>query len=40
MDVHAYAWALTLVVMPAVLALDVFIIGRRPHEPSMKRPDC
>jgi tellurite resistance protein TerC len=36
MDVHAYAWGITAVVMVAVLALDVFIIGRSPHEPSMK----
>ena len=36
MNVHTYAWVITVVVMVAILAIDVFIIGRRPHEPSMK----
>jgi tellurite resistance protein TerC len=36
MDVHLYAWAVTVVVMISILAIDVFIIGRRPHEPSTK----
>jgi tellurite resistance protein TerC len=36
MDVHAYAWAITVVVMVVLLGIDVFILGRRPHEPSMK----
>ena len=36
MDVHLYAWLITVVVMISILAVDVFIIGRRPHEPSMK----
>ncbi len=36
MDVHLYAWIISVVVMLAILAIDVFIIGRRPHEPSMK----
>ena len=36
MDVHLYTWIITVVVMIAVLAVDLFIIGRRPHEPSMK----
>jgi tellurite resistance protein TerC len=36
MDVHLYAWLITVSVMSAILAVDVFIIGRRPHEPSMK----
>ena len=36
MNVHLYAWIITAVVTIAVLAIDVFIIGRRPHEPSMK----
>jgi tellurite resistance protein TerC len=35
-DVHLYAWVITVVAMIAILALDVFVIGRRPHEPSMK----
>ena len=36
MDVHLYAWIITVVVMVTILVIDVFIIGRRPHEPSMK----
>jgi tellurite resistance protein TerC len=36
LDVHVYAWAITVIVMVTILAIDVFIIGRRPHEPSMK----
>src|SRR4051794_34654751 len=36
MDVHAYTWAATIAIMVAVLAFDIFVIGRRPHEPSMK----
>ncbi len=36
MDVHIYAWIITVVVMVAVLGIDVFVLGRRPHEPSMK----
>jgi len=36
LHVHTYAWVITVVVMVAILAIDVFIIGRRPHEPSMK----
>jgi tellurite resistance protein TerC len=36
MDVHPYAWAITVVVMVVILAIDVLILGRRPHEPSMK----
>ncbi len=36
MDVHIYAWVITVLVMVAILAVDIFIIGRRPHEPSMK----
>ncbi len=36
MNVHLYTWVITVVVMVAILAFDVFIIGRRPHEPSMK----
>ncbi len=34
--VHLYAWIITVVVMVTILAIDVFVIGRRPHEPSMK----
>ncbi|GAA1433914.1 TerC family protein [Microlunatus lacustris] len=36
MEVHPYAWAITVVVMVVILTVDVFIIGRRPHEPSTK----
>jgi tellurite resistance protein TerC len=34
--VTGLAWAITLVALLAVLGLDLFIIGRRPHEPSMR----
>jgi tellurite resistance protein TerC len=36
MNVHLYAWIITVGVMLAILAVDIFIIGRRPHEPSMR----
>ncbi|MBA8794280.1 tellurite resistance protein TerC [Friedmanniella endophytica] len=36
MDVHLYAWIITVAIMVVILAVDIFIIGRRPHEPSMK----
>ena len=36
MDVHLNAWIITVVVMVAILAVDVLVLGRRPHEPSMK----
>jgi TerC family integral membrane protein len=36
MHVTGFAWAITLVGLLAVLAIDLFIIGRRPHEPSMR----
>lgn len=36
MNVHLYAWVATVVVMIGVLAIDLLIIGRRPHEPSMR----
>jgi tellurite resistance protein TerC len=36
MDVHLYAWVITVGVMVLILAFDIFIIGRRPHEPSMR----
>ena len=35
MEVHLYAWTITAIVMVAILIIDVLIIGRRPHEPSM-----
>ena len=34
MEVHLYAWIITIVVMTGILVFDVLIIGRRPHEPS------
>jgi tellurite resistance protein TerC len=36
MPVTPLAWTLTLVVLLAVLALDVFVLGRSPHEPSTR----
>lgn len=36
MDVSLWVWAGTLVIMLGVLVADLFIIGRRPHEPSMR----
>lgn len=36
MNVHLYAWIITLVVTIVILLVDVLVIGRRPHEPSMK----
>ncbi|WP_433377731.1 TerC family protein [Actinoplanes sp. CA-142083] len=32
----AWVWIVTLIALVAVLAVDLLIIGRRPHEPSMK----
>jgi tellurite resistance protein TerC len=36
LNVSAWVWAATLVALVAVLAVDLFIIGRRPHEPTMR----
>jgi tellurite resistance protein TerC len=36
MHVSLLVWAITLVALIALLAVDLAIIGRRPHEPSMK----
>src|SRR5262245_41330979 len=36
LTVSAWVWIATLVALVAVLAVDLLIIGRRPHEPSMK----
>jgi tellurite resistance protein TerC len=36
LNVSAWVWVVTLVALIAVLAVDLLIIGRRPHEPSMK----
>src|SRR5215218_5357074 len=35
LDVHLYTWTITVVVMITILVIDVLVIGRRPHEPSM-----
>jgi tellurite resistance protein TerC len=35
-DVSPLVWTLTLVITVGVLLFDVFIIGRRPHEPSRR----
>jgi tellurite resistance protein TerC len=35
-EVSTLAWSLTIGITIAVLAFDVFIIGRRPHEPSIR----
>ena len=32
----AWVWIATLVVLVVVLAVDLLIVGRRPHEPSMR----
>jgi tellurite resistance protein TerC len=34
--IHDYVWFVTVGLLLALLAVDVFIIGRRPHEPSTK----
>ncbi|GAA1628748.1 tellurite resistance protein TerC [Actinoplanes couchii] len=36
MIVSPWVWAATLVALIVVMAVDLLIIGRRPHEPSMK----
>ncbi len=36
MNISAWVWIVTLVAVLAVLAVDLLIVGRRPHEPSMK----
>ena len=36
MDVSGLVWAATLVALTAVLLVDLLIIGRRPHEPSVR----
>ena len=36
MHVTPLAWVVTLVVTVGFLMIDVFVIGRRPHEPSTK----
>jgi tellurite resistance protein TerC len=34
--VQPWVWALTMVVLVAILLVDLLVIGRRPHEPSMR----
>src|SRR5690606_28330652 len=36
LGIHPWVWAVTVGVLIVILAVDVFIIGRRPHEPSMR----
>jgi tellurite resistance protein TerC len=36
LNVSAWVWFATLVALVALLAVDLLIVGRRPHEPSMK----
>ncbi len=36
MHVSPTVWAITIAVTLLVLAFDIFVIGRRPHEPSMR----
>src|SRR6185503_15455915 len=36
MDVASWVWGVTLVGLTALLMFDLLIIGRRPHEPSMR----
>jgi tellurite resistance protein TerC len=36
LNVSAWVWVVTLVALIVVLAVDLLIVGRRPHEPSMR----
>src|SRR5690242_12046266 len=36
MDIGGSVWAVTLVGLTALLLFDLAIVGRRPHEPSMR----
>ncbi|GID97999.1 integral membrane protein TerC (tellurium resistance) [Amorphoplanes digitatis] len=36
MNVSAWVWIVTLIALVVVLAVDLLIVGRRPHEPSMR----
>jgi tellurite resistance protein TerC len=36
LNVSAWVWITTLVALVAVLAIDLLIVGRRPHEPTMR----
>jgi tellurite resistance protein TerC len=35
-SIHPWVWVATVGVLGVILAIDVFVIGRRPHEPSMR----
>ena len=36
MDIHPWIWAVTIVTLLGVIAIDFAIIARKPHEPSMR----
>lgn len=36
MDIPTWVWWTTIIVTSAILLFDIVIVGRRPHEPSMK----
>ena len=36
MNIPAWVWVTTIAVLAVGLAVDVFVIGRRPHEPSLR----
>ena len=36
MDIPTWVWWTTIIVTTAILLFDIVIVGRRPHEPSMK----
>jgi tellurite resistance protein TerC len=36
LNVSAWVWGITLIALVVVLAVDLLIVGRRPHEPSMR----
>jgi tellurite resistance protein TerC len=36
MQVSSLVWAITLATMIVIFAVDLLIVGRRPHEPSMR----
>ncbi len=36
MEIHPWVWVTTVVVTSAVLLFDVVVVGRRPHEPSLR----
>ena len=36
MDVPGWVWAVSITLLVGLLAVDVLVIGRRPHEPSMR----